>query len=76
MTPVATTARRRSPAGQMAAAFRLETHIFYHLSQALSRRNRALNIELRRFGLDYPRWRVLAPLWLGAVGRGKNEILG
>jgi DNA-binding MarR family transcriptional regulator len=28
----------------------------------LSHRNRALNAELRRFDLDYPRWRVMAVL--------------
>ena len=45
-----------------AAAFRLEGHLFYYFSQALARRTRALNAELRRFGLDYARWRVLAVL--------------
>jgi DNA-binding MarR family transcriptional regulator len=42
--------------------FRLETHAFYWFSQILSRRNRVLNGELRRFDLDYPRWRVMAVL--------------
>jgi DNA-binding MarR family transcriptional regulator len=42
--------------------FRLETHVFYWFSRILSRRNRALNAELRRFDLDYPRWRVMAVL--------------
>jgi MarR family transcriptional regulator, organic hydroperoxide resistance regulator len=44
------------------ADFRLETHAFYWFSRILSRRNRVLNGELRRFGLDYPRWRVMAVL--------------
>lgn len=42
--------------------FRLEVHAFYWFSRILSRRNRALNGELRRFHLDYPRWRVMAVL--------------
>jgi DNA-binding MarR family transcriptional regulator len=42
--------------------FELETHAFYWFSRILSRRNRALNGELRAFGLDYPRWRVMAVL--------------
>ena len=42
--------------------FRLETHVFYWFSHILSRRNRALNAELRCFDLDYPRWRVMAVL--------------
>jgi DNA-binding MarR family transcriptional regulator len=42
--------------------FRLETHAFYWFSRILSRRNRVLNAELRRFELDYPRWRVMAVL--------------
>jgi DNA-binding MarR family transcriptional regulator len=40
----------------------LETHAFYWFSRILSRRNRALNAELRCFKLDYPRWRVMAVL--------------
>jgi DNA-binding MarR family transcriptional regulator len=44
------------------ADFRLETHAFYWFSRILSRRNRALNGALRRFDLDYPRWRVMAVL--------------
>ena len=50
------------PAKAVPTLFRLESNIFYRFSQVLSRRNRALNIELRRFGLDFPRWRVLAVL--------------
>jgi DNA-binding MarR family transcriptional regulator len=42
--------------------FQLEAHIFYWFSRILSRRNRALNGELRSFDLDYPRWRVMAVL--------------
>jgi DNA-binding MarR family transcriptional regulator len=45
-----------------AAPFRLESHLFYYFSQILARRQRALNSELRRFGLDYARWRVMAVL--------------
>ena len=45
-----------------AASFRLKSHIFYYFSQILARRNRALNLELRAFGLDYQRWRVMAVL--------------
>ena len=44
------------------ADFRLERHAFYWFSRILSRRNRVLNGELRRFSLDYPRWRVMAVL--------------
>ena len=43
-------------------SFRLESHLFYYFTQILARRTRALNIELRPFGLDYSRWRVLAVL--------------
>jgi DNA-binding MarR family transcriptional regulator len=43
-------------------AFRLEDHLFFHFTQILGRRTRALNAKLRPFGLDYGRWRVLAVL--------------
>jgi DNA-binding MarR family transcriptional regulator len=43
-------------------AFRLEDHLFFHFTQILGRRTRALNAELRPFGLDYARWRILAVL--------------
>ena len=43
-------------------AFRLEDHIFFHFSQILARRTRAINARLRPYALDYPRWRVLAVL--------------
>ncbi|HZZ63177.1 MAG TPA: MarR family transcriptional regulator [Roseiarcus sp.] len=45
-----------------ARAFRLEDHLFFHFSQILARRTRTLNERLRPYGLDYPRWRVLAVL--------------
>jgi len=51
---------RRSAA--VATPFRLDSHVFYYFSQILARRQRALNSELRRFGLDYARWRVMAVL--------------
>ena len=50
------------PKSARKVAFQLEMHAFYWFSQILSRRNRALNGELRRFDLDYPRWRVMAVL--------------
>ena len=43
-------------------AFRLEDHLFFYFSQILARRTRVINAQLRRFDLDYPRWRVLAVL--------------
>jgi DNA-binding MarR family transcriptional regulator len=43
-------------------AFKLEDHLFFYFSQILARRTRALNARLRPYGLDYPRWRVLAVL--------------
>jgi MarR family transcriptional regulator, organic hydroperoxide resistance regulator len=45
-----------------ARAFKLEDHLFFHFSQILARRTRAINGRLRPYGLDYPRWRVLAVL--------------
>jgi MarR family transcriptional regulator, organic hydroperoxide resistance regulator len=45
-----------------AGGFRLEDHLFFHFSQILALRTRALNARLRAYGLDYPRWRVLAVL--------------
>jgi MarR family transcriptional regulator, organic hydroperoxide resistance regulator len=45
-----------------ARAFKLEDHLFFHFSQILARRTRAINARLRPHGLDYPRWRVLAVL--------------
>jgi DNA-binding MarR family transcriptional regulator len=43
-------------------AFKLEDHLFFYFSQILARRTRAINTRLRPYGLDYPRWRVLAVL--------------
>jgi DNA-binding MarR family transcriptional regulator len=43
-------------------AFKLEDHLFFYFSQILARRTRAINALLRPYGLDYPRWRVLAVL--------------
>src|SRR3984893_9035183 len=43
-------------------AFRLEDHRFFHFSQILARRTRAINACLRPYSLDYSRWRVLAVL--------------
>ena len=54
--------RRPARAARSPPAFRLETHIFYLFSTILALRNRALNSELGRLGVDYPRWRVLAVL--------------
>ena len=45
-----------------APAFKLEDHLFFYFSQILARRTRAINARLRPYGLDYPRWRVLAVL--------------
>jgi DNA-binding MarR family transcriptional regulator len=42
--------------------FKLEDHLFFYFSQILARRTRAINGGLRPYGLDYPRWRVLAVL--------------
>ena len=46
----------------MTGAFKLEDHLFFYFSQILARRTRAINAKLRPYGLDYPRWRVLAVL--------------
>jgi DNA-binding MarR family transcriptional regulator len=43
-----------------AESFHLDSHIFYLFGQIFGHRNLALNRELRQFGIDYPRWRVLA----------------
>jgi len=47
---------------QVEAPFRLDRHLFYYFTQILARRQRALNLELQRFGVDYSRWRVMAVL--------------
>jgi DNA-binding MarR family transcriptional regulator len=54
--------RGRSRKGSAVRAFRLEDHLFFHFSQILARRTRAINARLRPYGLDYSRWRVLAVL--------------
>jgi DNA-binding MarR family transcriptional regulator len=57
-------ARRADPAVKRRTAvdkgFRLDNHIFYLFGQIFGHRNAVLNQELRQFGIDYSRWRVLA----------------
>jgi DNA-binding MarR family transcriptional regulator len=55
---------KRAQEGEEGAArpFKLEDHLFFYFSQILARRTRAINARLRPYGLDYPRWRVLAVL--------------
>jgi MarR family transcriptional regulator, transcriptional regulator for hemolysin len=53
--------RRKAEEGAT-LAFKLEDHLFFYFSQILARRTRAINALLRPYGLDYPRWRVLAVL--------------
>ena len=43
-------------------AFKLERHVFYWMTQVVSRRDRQINAELRRFRLRVPEWRVLGIL--------------
>ena len=47
------------PAGD---SFGLERHVFYWMTQVMSRRDRQMNAELRRFRLRVTEWRVLALL--------------
>ena len=54
--------RARRQKESAARVFRLEDHLFFHFSQILARRTRAINARLRSYGLDYSRWRVLAVL--------------
>ena len=54
--------RALEPKESAVRAFRLEDHLFFHFSQILARRTRAINACLRPYGLDYSRWRVLAVL--------------
>ena len=54
--------RARGRKESAVGAFRLEDHLFFHFSQILARRTKAINARLRPYGLDYPRWRVLAVL--------------
>jgi DNA-binding MarR family transcriptional regulator len=42
--------------------FKLERHVFYWMTQVVSRRDRQLNAELRRFRLRVPEYRVLGIL--------------
>jgi DNA-binding MarR family transcriptional regulator len=42
--------------------FRMDAHPFFWFGQILGLRNRVLNQELRRHGLDYPRLKVLGVL--------------
>lgn len=44
------------------ADLRLDEHVFYMFSRILALRNRQLNSDLARHGIDFPRWRVLAVL--------------
>jgi DNA-binding MarR family transcriptional regulator len=62
LTPYAPSRRPLRKRKAAAAPFRLNRHLFYFFTQILARRQRALNLELRRFGLDYSRWRVIAVL--------------
>lgn len=54
--------RARAEEENAVPAFRLEDHLFFHFSQILARRTRAINARLRPYGVDYARWRVLAVL--------------
>ncbi len=45
-----------------AEPFELERHVFYWMTQVVSRRDRQINAELRRFRLRVPEWRVLGIL--------------
>jgi DNA-binding MarR family transcriptional regulator len=42
--------------------FKIERHVFYWMTQVVSRRDRQLNAELRRFRLRVPEYRVLGIL--------------
>jgi len=45
------------------AAFDLDNHVFYWLTQAIGARDRELTQGLREFGLRVPEWRALAALY-------------
>ena len=47
----------------MPAAFDLDRHVFYWLTQVIGARDRELTQGLREFGLRVPEWRVLASLY-------------
>jgi DNA-binding MarR family transcriptional regulator len=45
------------------AAFDLDSHVFYWLTQVIAARDRELIQGLREFGLRVPEWRALAALY-------------
>jgi DNA-binding MarR family transcriptional regulator len=47
----------------MPAAFQLERHVFFWLTQVIGARDRELAQGLREFGLRVPEWRALAALY-------------
>ena len=47
----------------MPAAFDLDGHVFYWLTQVIGARDRELTQGLREFGLRVPEWRALAALY-------------
>ena len=47
----------------MPAAFDLDSHVFYWLTQVIGARDRELTQGLRDFGLRVPEWRALAALY-------------
>ena len=47
----------------MPAAFELDSHVFYWLTQVIGARDRELTQGLREFGLRVPEWRALAALY-------------
>src|SRR5271165_4647568 len=62
MPTVAPKQIKQSRSATRLGAFRLDNHVFYLFGQIFGHRNVALNRELRRFNLDYSRWRVLGTL--------------
>jgi DNA-binding MarR family transcriptional regulator len=56
----------RSPAdvraGEAAAPFNLDQHVFYWMTQVMNGRDRQINSELRPYGIRVPEWRILALL--------------
>lgn len=47
----------------MPAAFDLDSHVFYWLTQVIGARDRELTQGLRDFGVRVPEWRALAALY-------------
>lgn len=47
----------------MPAAFELDRHVFYWLTQVIGARDRELSQGLKEFGLRVPEWRALAALY-------------